>query len=209
MISFMANVVTEASNMFNSIGTFFTMANATIAALIVFTGYLISFSKKVHPYISVKDDIAALKIDLAKISNEFKTNGGKSLKDQINDLQASTKTILYRQRWILDNRHEPIFETDENGNFTWINDAFSRLADRPFRDLQNNNWINCLKEDTREEITESWRLAVENKRSFEHVLFIVDSKNRVFSTKCIASRQEDGKYIGSFMNVEKVVEKKS
>jgi PAS domain-containing protein len=205
----MTNVVTEISNTLNSIGNFFTMANATIAALIIFTGYLISFSKKIKPYISVKDDIAALKTDLAKISSEFKTNGGKSLRDQINDLQASTKTILYRQRWILDNREEPIFETDEFGNFTWVNDAFARLTDRPFRDLQNNNWINCLKEESREEISESWKIAVENKRTFEHILFIVDSKNRVFSTKCIASRQEDGKYIGSFMNVEKIVEKKS
>lgn len=205
----MTNIVTEISNTFNSIGNFFTMANATIAALIIFTGYLISFSKKIKPYISVKDDIAALKVDLSKISSEFKTNGGKSLRDQINDLQASTKTILYRQRWILDNREEPIFETDEHGNFTWVNDAFARLTDRPFRDLQNNNWINCLKEDSREEISESWKTAVENKRTFEHILFIVDSKNRVFSTKCIASRQEDGKYIGSFMSVEKVVEKKS
>lgn len=205
----MTNVVTEISNTLNSIGNFFTMANATIAALIIFTGYLISFSKKIKPYISVKDDIASLKVDLAKISSEFKTNGGKSLKDQINDLQVSTKTILYRQRWILDNREEPIFETDEHGNFTWVNDAFARLTDRPFRDLQNNNWINCLREDTREEISESWKIAVENKRTFEHILFIVDSKNRVFSTKCIASRQEDGKYIGSFMSVEKVVEKKS
>ncbi len=205
----MTNVVTEISNTFNSIGNFFTIANATIAALVIFAGYLINFSKKIKPYISVKDDIASLKVDLAKISNEFKTNGGKSLKDQINDLQVSTKTILYRQRWILDNREEPIFETDEHGNFTWVNDAFARLTDRPFRDLQNNNWINCLKEDSREEITQSWNIAMENKRTFEHILFIVDSKNRVFSTKCIASRQEDGKYIGSFMNVEKVVEKKS
>jgi PAS domain-containing protein len=205
----MTNVVTEISNTLNSIGNFFTMANATIAALIIFTGYLISFSKKIKPYISVKDDIASLKVDLAKISSEFKTNGGKSLKDQINDLQTSTKTILYRQRWILDNREEPIFETDEHGNFTWVNDAFARLTDRPFRDLQNNNWINCLKEDTREEITVSWNVAMENKRTFEHILFVVDSKNRVFSTKCIASRQEDGKYIGSFTNVEKIVEKKS
>jgi PAS domain-containing protein len=205
----MTNIVTEASNALNSIGNFFTMANATIAALIIFTGYLISFSKKIKPYISVKDDIAALKIDLAKISSEFKTNGGKSLKDQINDLQASTKTILYRQRWILDNREEPIFETDEFGNFTWVNDAFVRLTDRSFRELQNNNWINSLKEDSREEITESWKIAIENKRTFEHILFIVDSKNRVFSTKCIASRQEDGKYIGSFTNIEKFVEKKS
>jgi len=203
------NVFTEFSKSLHSIGSFFNTANTIIAALVIFIGYLINFSKKIKPYISLKDDISALKINLDKISSEFKTNGGKSLKDQINDLQASTKTILYRQRWMLENREEPIFETDENGKFTWINDAFAILTDRPFRELQNNNWINCLREDTREEITESWRLAIENKRTFEHILFIVDSKNRIFSTKCVASRQEDGKYIGSFMNVEKVVEKKS
>ena len=84
-----------------------------------------------------------------------------------------------------------------------------RLTDRSFRDLENNNWINSLKEDTREEISESWKAAIKNKRTFEHILFIVDNKNRIFSTKCIASRQEDGKYIGSFMNIEKLVEKKS
>jgi len=205
----MTNIVTETSNAINSLAAFFTLANATIAALIIFTGYLINFSKKIKPYISVKDDIASLKLEISEISNEFKTNGGKSLKDQINDLQVSTKTILYRQRWILDNREEPIFETDEHGNFTWVNDAFVRLTDRPFRELQNNNWINSLKEDSREEITESWKIAIENKRTFEHILFIVDSKSRIFSTKCIASRQEDGKYIGSFMNIEKIVEKKS
>ena len=205
----MTNIVTETSNALNSIEYFFTIANATIAALIIFTGYLINFSKKIKPYISVKDDIAALKVDLGKISNEFKTNGGKSLKDQINDLQSSARTILYRQRWILDNRQEPIFETDEKGHFTWINDAFVKLTDRTFRGVQNNNWINCLKEESREEITESWRLAIENKRTFEHILLIVDSKNRTFSTKCIASRQEDGKYIGSLMDIEEIFEKKS
>ena len=122
----------------------------------------------------------------------------------MNDLQLSTKTILYRQRWILDNREEPIFETDENGNFTWANSAMIRLTDRLFKDLENNNWINALCENTRTEINESWQIAIENKRNFEHEIIIVDSKNRSFGAKCVAVRQEDGKYVGKLINIKEL-----
>jgi PAS domain-containing protein len=128
------------------------------------------------------------------------------MKDQMNDLQLSTKTILYRQRWILDNREEPIFETDENGNFTWANSALIRLTDRLFKDLENNNWINALCEKTRTEVNDSWQIAIENKRNFEHEIIIIDSKDRAFSAKCIAVRQEDGKYVGKLINVEQLEE---
>jgi hypothetical protein len=162
--------------------------------------------KKLHPFTTITTDIAVLKNEISHISKELKPNGGKSLKDQMNDLQLSTKTILYRQRWILDNREEPIFETDEKGNFTWANSALIRLTDRLFKDLENNNWINALCENTRIEINDSWQTAIENKRNFEHEIIIVDSKNRSFSAKCIAVRQEDGKYVGKLINIEQIEE---
>ena len=160
--------------------------------------------KKLKPYTTITKDIADLKNDISTISKELKPNGGKSIKDQINDLQLSTKTILYRQRWILDNREEPIFETDEKGNFTWANDALMRLTDRSFRDLENNNWINALCEKTRDEVNDSWQIAIENKRNFEHEIIIVDGKNRAFHAKCQAVRQEDGIYMGKLTNIKEL-----
>jgi len=78
------------------------------------------------------------------------------------------------------------------------------LTDRLFKDLENNNWINALCENTRTEINDSWQTAIENKRNFEHEIIIIDSKDRVFSAKCIAVRQEDGKYVGKLINVEQL-----
>lgn len=204
----MTNSVAGITEVTTNINEYLTLANATIAALILFGGYLMNFTRKIKPYIAVTDDIAHLKKEVTLISDELKPNGGKSIKDQMNDLQKSTKTILYRQRWILDNREEPIFETDEQGNFTWANDSLIRLTDRLFKDLENNNWINALCEKTRDEVNESWQIAIENKRNFEHDLVIVDSKNRAFSAKCHAVRQDDGKYIGHFINIEEIQEKK-
>jgi len=180
--------------------------NASIVIVTAFCGYMFYFIKKLHPFTTITTDIAVLKTEVSTISKELKPNGGKSMKDQMNDLQLSTKTILYRQRWILDNREEPIFETDEKGNFTWANSALIRLTDRLFKDLENNNWINALCEKTRTEVNDSWQIAIENKRNFEHEIIIIDSKDRAFSAKCIAVRQEDGKYVGKLINVEQLEE---
>lgn len=178
--------------------------NSSIVILTIFGGYMFYLFKKLKPYTTITKDISDLKTDISSISKELKPNGGKSIKDQINELQSSTKTILYRQRWILDNREEPIFETDIKGNFTWANDSLIRLTDRLFKDLENNNWINALCEKTRDEVNDSWQMAIENKRNFEHEVIIVDSKNRAFAAKCVAVRQEDGKYVGKLINIKEL-----
>lgn len=178
--------------------------NSSIVVITIFGGYMFYLFNKLKPYTTITKDISDLKNEMSTISKELKPNGGKSIKDQINDLQSSTKTIMYRQRWILDNREEPIFETDEKGNFTWANDALMRLTDRSFRDLENNNWINALCEKTRDEVNDSWQIAIENQRNFEHEVIIIDSKNRAFSAKCHAVIQEDKKYIGKFINIKEI-----
>lgn len=202
----MTNTVNTLAENAKNFNEYLTLANATLGALILFGGYLVNFTRKIKPYVSITDDIQGLKTEVAAISKELKPNGGKSIKDQIDDLQTSAKTILYRQRWILENREEAIFETDEKGNFTWANDSLSRLTDRLFKDLENNNWINALCEKTREEVNDAWQIAIENKRNFEHDIIIVDGKNRAFSAKCHAVRQGDGKYIGKFTNIKQLLE---
>jgi len=200
----MTNIVPQIIEQSKNLSEYITIANATIGALIVFGGYLINFTRKLKPYIDITDDLSTLKEEVSVISKELKPNGGKSLKDQVSDLQSSTKIILYRQRWILENREEPIFETDEKGNFTWANDSLIRLTDRLFKDLENNNWINALCEKTRDEVNESWQSAIQNKRNFEHEIIIIDGKNRFFSAKCQAVRQGDGVYMGKFTNIKEL-----
>lgn len=187
-------VVTKTSDFLNA-------TNVLIAALIIFVGYMSSFLRAIKPYTTITDDIKTLNTTVANISKELKPNGGSSLKDQVTDLHKSTKIILNRQRWILENRDEPIFESDENGNFKWVNEAFIRLTDKLFKDLENNNWINAVCEKMRDEVDHQWKTAIKNKRNFEHQIVFVDSKNRAFSAKCIAIRQDDNQYIGKLVSV--------
>lgn len=191
--------ITKASDILNS-------TNLLIGAMIIFVGYMTTFLRAIKPYTTITDDIKNLNITVSNISKELKPNGGSSLKDQVTDLHKSTKIILNRQRWILENREEPIFETDENGNFKWVNEAFIRLTDKLFKDLENNNWINAVCETMRDDVDNHWKNAIKNKRNFEHQIIFVDSKNRAFSAKCIAMRQEDNNYIGKLINVSEIPE---
>ena len=200
----MTNSVVETTNFVTQVGNLFTAANMTLAAIIVFIAYFFQFTNKLQPYLTITKDIEDLKETTKKISEQFENNGGKSLKDKLDKLEITSLTILQRQRWILDNRDEPIFETDEKGNFKWANDSLIRLTDRLFKDLENNNWINALCESTREEVNDSWQAAIDNKRNFEHEIIIIDSKNRAFSAKCHAVRQDDGKYMGKLVNIRQL-----
>jgi len=176
----------------------------TLAAIIVFIAYFFHFTNKLQPYLTITKDIEDLKETTKKISEQFENNGGKSIKDKLDKLEITSLTIIQRKRWILDNRDEPIFESDEKGNFKWANDSLIRLTDRLFKDLENNNWINALCESTREEVNDSWQAAIDNKRNFEHEIIIVDGKNRAFSAKCHAVRQDDGKYMGKLSNIKQL-----
>jgi PAS domain S-box-containing protein len=149
--------------------------------------------------------------DIVQIRKELTSNGGQSLKDFVkqikSDVQANTdltKTIMCRQRWILDNRSEPIFETDENGNFTWVNEAFIRLTKRSCVDLLNNKWKNIIEENQRDSIFEHWDRAIQEKRNFEETIQIVDKKGNKFSAMCIANIQQDGKYIGALTDIKSI-----
>jgi len=178
--------------------------NASYIILSGLAGYMFVILKKLKPYTTITDDIS-------KIKAELTSNSGKSLKDLVKKIEVDvnsntnlTKTIMCRQRWILDNRSEPIFETDENGNFTWVNEAFIRLTKRACYDLLNNKWKNIIIETQRDAVYEHWDRAIKEKRSFEETIQILDKKGRKFSAMCIASIQEDGKYIGYLTEIKEI-----
>lgn len=186
--------------------SFISLYLKEISAIIISSGVIFAFlrsiSAKLKPYKEIGDKIEY-------IYKELNTNSGTSIKDQISKIEKETikntqtiNCILYRQRWILDNRPEPIFETDSSGNFTWVNDAFVKLVKRNFDDLMNHKWKIIICENERTKIYEHWDSAIQEKRNFEETVCISSKNGNCFSAKCIAACQEDGKYIGTLTDIE-------
>lgn len=169
---------------------------------------------KVKPYLNLVDSVAALDKKLDKISAEFQYDHGSSMKDQMGKIEKTlerntkiTELIFNRQRWLMDTRTEPMFEADQNGNFTWANVAFTKLVKRNINDLLGNKWRNIVSEDHRENTLSQWDSAVEDKRNFEQTIYLTDRANHRYVATCIAALQDDGNYIGTLSEIEKAVDK--
>lgn len=67
-------------------------------------------------------------------------------------------------------------------------------------------WKNIIAEPNRDIVYNHWDNAIKEKRNFEETILITDRKGKNFSAKCIASIQEDGKYMGSFCNLKDLSE---
>ena len=142
------------------------------------------------------------------IYSEITPNHGSSIKDKVVAIESKleentkmTKQISHRQRWILDNRDEPIFESDPLGNCTWVNDKYCRLSGHDIGFFLGNGWRNIVHEDDRERIVSEWNSAITDKRD-SHISFrLVDRDGKIYNVHSIAIRNAESGYIGN-INIE-------
>jgi PAS domain S-box-containing protein len=113
---------------------------------------------------------------LREILDETKSNGGKSLKDQITriDRNIHTMSLWLEAGYHLEDK-KAIFRTDQNGSFVWVNTAFISLTGRSFEELKGLGWISSVHEEDRSRIAKEWESSVQDKRSFEAEFRIVNS----------------------------------
>jgi PAS domain S-box-containing protein len=191
---------------------FLTVYLKEVSTIIVSAGIVLAFiknvSSKIKPYKDIGEKISNIEKKMEYVHKELSYNSGTSIKDKICKIQETSNkniqlvnSVLCKQRWLLDNKPEPIFETDDKGLFTWVNESFIRLVKRGKDDLLGSKWKIIISEEERDSCYKHWEEAIEEKRNFEQTIFITDKKGQKYSCKCVASLQEDGKYIGTFSDI--------
>lgn len=154
-------------------------------------------NKQYHRIISVNN-----KIDI--IFKEVIPNGGGSIKDKINTLTDQmtintqmTEKIFYRQRWILDNREEPIFESSEDGKCIWVNSYYTKLLKRDAGYFMEHGWKNSIHESDRERVIQNWNDCIKDGRMYEDTYKLVDGDGKIITVECIAVKTHNNGYIGN------------
>jgi len=125
---------------------------------------------------------------LEKMQEEFKPNGGSSLRDAINRIE--TKLLIEQQarRAMTMAMDVGIFETDGQGMCTWINQYYSDLTGLTNEEAKNLGWVTGIFEDDRERVVEEWESAVKHKRSFKLDFGMVNGRNGEYAkVHCDAS----------------------
>jgi len=171
------------------------------------------YTKIKSGYLSIKkqyDELCKIHSMIPKIYSELTPNHGTSIKDKVDKIKEKvdentkvTKQICLRQRWILDNREEPIFECDAEGKCTWVNEKYCQLTKFSPSNLLENGWKNVIHEDDREHVLDEWESALKDKRSSTCSFRIVDHDGVVYHVTSIATVTEDMGYIGSIRVLSK------
>lgn len=131
------------------------------------------------------------------LTGELLTNNGTSVKDSLLRLENSIALTSERQRARMLDSTELVYETDLEGNCTWVNRTYSRAVERGFEELMGKGWINVISEDMRDEVDEKWYESVQDNREFEMNIMYVKPSGEEFPVMVRSYKmRHNGKTIG-------------
>lgn len=109
---------------------------------------------------------AVVRID--KVYAEFMPNGGGSVKDQLNRLEADMRVLRSGLSFSLALNPHCIFEADPSGDYTFVNVALCELLGSHSEEMLGRGWLSSVVDArTREEVWETWRSCVEKKLPYQ------------------------------------------
>lgn len=181
-------------------------ASAVITIMYKILSFVLKKIKKEY------DNLVTIHRMVETIYAELTPNHGTSLKDKINKIEkrldentTATERIMCRQRWLLDSREEPIFESDANGECTWVNNKYCSLTGYKLEEFLKNGWHNVIHQKDREYVVNEWNAAVEGKRDSHCSFRVVCKDGTIYKVHVTATRNADIGYIGS-VSVDKKLE---
>lgn len=146
---------------------------------------------------------------LKAILDETRTNGGATLKDQMDRIENSLSNLSL---WMEASQHlsqRPLFKADENGKFIWVNTAMARLVGGGLEDLRDLGWISFLHPEDVNKVIKEWAESVRDKRKFEmefkiqnvYTLETTKVKGRAFP---IMNKTTNLGFLGTWILLEKI-----
>lgn len=111
---------------------------------------------------------------LLTIAEQFKTNGGSSLKDRLDQLFDAVDMLSVTNRTSMNLVPYPLFITNQHGGVVWVNHEFSQVTSLADDEVLGMGWLNIVDRDERDDIRNEWLSAVKDGRAVR-LTFMMDS----------------------------------
>lgn len=121
----------------------------------------------------IKIDIAALSEQVGFVVTELKPNGGASVRDSLNRIELRQVLQEQRQKAILSDMSVGVFETNNEGEFVWVNRKYLRMTGRAPDEVKGSGWINTIAHRDRDRVVKAWTKAIEEEREFEEEFMMI------------------------------------
>ncbi len=106
-----------------------------------------------------------LKIQL--MAEEFRPNGGSTLRDAINRIEE--KVTIQDQKTLAIIKSLPIgtWLSDQNGKCIDLNKTLCKIMGRTESEIKGDNWSNWIHPDEKDDVFEEWYRCVKNDLNFD------------------------------------------
>ncbi len=141
------------------------------------------------------------------IEAELKPNGGSSVRDAINRIEA--KLTLQDQKLfaLMKVMSHGIFITDVNGNWVDVNLTLCRITNRTESELKEKEWLTWIADSDRINVDNQWNLCVKNKMSCDVEFDVILPDDTIKSLRIITHplKNDKGEATGFFGTVYEIV----
>lgn len=163
-----------------TVATWMASFTASVAAVGVFWKTILS------PTYRFTKDIAEVLGGIRAIKHELLPNGGGSLRDAVDRIEA--RIILTEQRARLLSTDSPlgVFETNLAGQYIHVNRTLTRWTGRAKEEMLGSGWLNAISPKCRNTMFLEWEQAIEQAREFNHDYFMRNAEGEEFIVHCAA-----------------------
>ena len=138
--------------------------------------------------------------ELQAIKKEFKTNGGSSLKDDIVRLSDGMKEVNIRldgitveQRINREIMEVANWESNSEGQVTYVSTALCEIIGCTQMDLLHNSWIGFVDAADRKRVVTEWRESIENASEYNCIYNFRKTDGMLQKVKAVAIHVKDEK----------------
>ena len=121
----------------------------------------------------IKTDLSAMAKQMQFVVDELHPNGGASVRDSLNRIELRQVLQEQRQKAILSDMSVGVFETNNEGEFVWVNRKYLRMTGRAPDEVKGSGWINTVAHRDRERVVLAWNTAIEEEREFEENFMMI------------------------------------
>lgn len=163
--------------MHQSFQAFFVILGEVSAALLA---ALTIWRYVIRPAVVAVSRIAQVYEQVDNLSKQFQRNGGLSLRDAIDRIEAIARHQEERMRVMLGMVPFAITETDAAGGLVYANRTYLRWTGREEYEVHGDGWVNAVDPRDRHHVVTEWRDAVLGHRSFESRFRLLDANGKPF-----------------------------
>lgn len=117
---------------------------------------------------------------LLRVADEFKPNGGETLRDKVDSIAEKLVFQEGARRMLVDLAVDaPFYECDARGQCIYVNREWTRVTGLTLEEARGGGWVAGIHHDDRESVTEEWDEAAIQHREFDLVYRMVDRDGNI------------------------------